>query len=341
MSRSLPPARLRAPFATTASVAAIALLATGCGNVTRSDDQAAPSPSDASYPVEISNCGRDVTVHAAPERVVSLHPSITELLIQLGVGDRVVAQAQDALGEPSPELSAQVEAIPSISSDAPPDKETLISRTPDLVLSGTEYEFNTEMGFAGYDDLEGLGATSLVATGGCVERRSEGTVEDTFTDLEILGQVFGVQERAAELEAAARAELAEIAGTLENQVPVRAAQVYVEGGKLYAIGGAIEIDVLRLAGGESVFDDDGGLFSDFFAAEVGPESVLAKDPDAFVFSVNNEAHEQESIEYLTSTFRETAAVREGRLVAVDNTFVQPGTLSAIEGVRVVAEGLHE
>lgn len=329
-----------ARLASSSSLAASALLIAGCGNVTQADVSAGPASNDVSYPATVVNCGRDVAVGAAPERVVSLHPSITEMLIQLGVGDRVVAQAQDALGEPSPELADEVNAIESISSDTPPDKETLISQTPDLVLSGTEYEFNTEMGFASYDDLEGLGAASFVATGGCAERRSDGTVEDTFTDLEFLGEVFGVQERAAELEAAARAELAELAKSIAGEPPVRAAQVYVEGGKLYAIGGAIEVDVLRLAGGESVFTGGDGLFSDFFAAEVGPEAVLAKDPDAFVFSVNNAKHEKETMDYLTSTFPETSAVREGRLVAVDNTFIQPGTLAAIEGVRVVAEGLH-
>lgn len=339
MSPSFRRARLAAPT----SVAAMALLVTGCGNVTQdpgNGDDTAGAAGDASYPVEVTNCGRDVRLEAPPERVVSLHPSLTEMLIQLGVGDRVVAQAQHELGEPSPELAAQVDEIPSISGDTPPDKETLVSQSPDLVLSGTEYEFNTEMGFAGYDDLEELGATSYVATGGCVERRSEGTVEDTFVDLAFLGRAFGVQDRASELEATARADLAEIADTVAGQPRVRAAQVYVEGGKLYAIGGAIEIDVLRLAGGESVFDDDRGLFSDFFSAEVGPEAVLAEDPEAFVFSVNGPEHEKETIDYLTSTFAETTAVREGRLVAVDNTFIQPGTLSAIEGVRVVADGLH-
>ncbi|WP_370617367.1 ABC transporter substrate-binding protein [Mumia qirimensis] len=333
------PIRHRARLATPASAVATALLIGGCGTVAQNDDRAQATSSDAPYPVTTTNCGREVTVDNA-ERVVSLHPSITELLIQLGVGDRIVAQAQHRLGEPSPELAEEVNAIPSISSDTPPDKETLISQTPDLVLSGTEYEFDTEMGFAGYADLEKLGTASYVATGGCVERRSDGAVEDTFTDLEFLGQVFGVQNRAAELEATAREELAEVAESIADQPPVRAAQVYVEGGKLYAIGGAIELDVLRLAGGKSVFDDDGGLFADFFAAEVGPEAVLAEDPEAFVFSVNSPAHEEETIDYLTSTFAETAAVRQGRLVPVDNTFVQPGTLAAVEGVRVVAEGLH-
>lgn len=335
--------RRRTPGPALAAVLAVGLLATGCGTVTPADAGGAEDAADgdgASYPVTGTTCGREISVPAAPQRVVSLHPSITELLIQLGVGDRVVAQAQDALGEPSPELAEQVDAIPSLSSDSPPDKETLVSQTPDLVLSGTEYEFNTEMGFAGYDDLADLGAVTYVATGGCADRRTAGTVEDAFADVAFLGEVFGVEERAAELEEQARAALAEVAASFEGEAPVRAAQVYVEAGKVYAIGGAIEVDVLRLAGGENVWDSGDGLFADFFAAEVGPEAVLAEDPEAFVFAVNSPEHEQETIDYLTSTFPESRAVRDGRLVAVDNTFIQPGTLAAVEGVRDVAAGLH-
>ena len=332
----------RSPLRRRGIVLAIAALITGttaCGTVTTEKTASSSAARGGDYPVTVENCGRTVTVPDAPERVVSMHPSITELLIQLGVGDKVVAQAQDALGEPSPELAKQVEAIPSISKDTPPNREVLLAEKPDLVLSGTEYEFSTDMGFAGYDGLEDAGAQSYVATAGCKDRRSAGTVEDTFTDLEFLGKAFGVEDRAAQVEKEARADLAEVAGIVGDDAPVRAAQVYVEGGKLYAIGGAVEIDVLRLGGGENVFAKD-GRFADFFAAEVNPEVVLDKAPDALVFAVNNPEHEAETRAYIAKNLSDTPAAETGRLVAVDNTFVQPGTLSAIEGARIVAEGLH-
>lgn len=328
---------------TSRSLVALALLgplAAGCGTITREGDAASSTgTSSATGPVTVTDCGREVTVEGTPERVVSMHPSITELLVQLGVGDRVVAQAQDALGEPSPELADEVGAIESISTDTPPSREVLLAQSPDLVLSGTEYEFSTDQGFAGYDQLAAADIPAYVATAGCAERRSAGTVEDTFTDLAFLGEVFGVQDRAAGLEQQARDDLAEVAGIVGDDDPVPSAQVYVEAGKLYAIGGAVEVDVLRLGGGENLFAGD-DRFADFFAAEVNPEVVLAQDPQALVFSVNDEDHERETRAYLERTLAETDAVRDGRLVAVDNTFVQPGTLAAIEGARVVAEGLH-
>lgn len=318
----------------TGSVLIGATALAGCGSVTT-----AASPDGGADAVTVSTCGREVTVDQPPERVVSMHPSLTELMVQLGLGDRVVAQAQDALGEPSPDLADEVNAITSISADVPPTREDLLAQTPDFVISGTEYEFSTDQGFAGYEDLEKAGAPAYVATAGCIDRRSEGAVSDTFTDIENLGRIFDVTDRADELVVQAEQDLAEVADIVGDDAPVRAVQVYVEGGKLYAIGGAVEIDILRLGGGENLLAGD-ARFDDFFAAEVNPEVVVDLQPDAFVFAVNDADHEEQTRAYLENTMADTPAVRNGLLVAVDNTYVQPGTLSAIEGARIVATALH-
>jgi iron complex transport system substrate-binding protein len=288
----------------------------------------------------VQNCGRQYTIAKEPQRIVSLYPGQTEILLRLGLKDRVVAQAQDGVSEPDPELADQVAKIPSLGAKTPPSKEVLIAKSPDFVYSGTEFEFNTEQGFAGKEDLVAVGATPYVATAGCRDRRSRGTVEDAFTDLENLGRVLGRSAQAAELERQARARLKVVSDRIAGRPRVKTAQVFYEAGKLYAIGAAIEVDMLRLAGGENVFDPSEDRFSDFFAAEVGPEVVLARSPEAFVFAVQNERHQRETVDYLRRTFGSTPAVRDGRLVAVRNTTFAPGTLASIEGVEVIADGLH-
>lgn len=319
------------------------LLLAACGSV--SHEAGAAGPSDTAgrtaYPVVVPDCGRTVTVKSAPQRIVSLQPSITELLVRLGVEDRVVAQAQESLGGTPDDVAAKIKAIPSLSAKTPPDKETLLAKQPDLVLSGTEYEFNTEQGFAGYAELEKVGVPAYVATAGCQARRKAGTVEDAFADVAFLGQALGVPEKAAELEKTYRAKLDAARASTKDKPTVKAAQVYVEAGKLYAIGGAIEVDVLRLAGGENVFAAGDTMFSDFFAAEVNPEVVIAKNPEAFVFTTNDAGHAAETTAYLRKTFAQTSAVKSGRLVAVDNALMQPGALGAIDAVDTVASGLHE
>lgn len=324
-------------------LATAALVLSGCGSVTHdtaTGDGGAQAGSTA-YPVKVTDCGRTVTVDRAPQRIVSMHPSITEVLVRLGVEERVVAQAQDAQGGVSDDVAAKVKAVKSLSATTPPDKETLVATQPDLVVSGTEYEFNTEQGFAGYAELEKMGVPAYVATSGCQERRKAGTIQDAFIDVAFLGKALGVPDRAAQLEKESRAKLAEARRVAEGRPTVRAAQVYVEGGKLHALGGAIEVDVLRLAGGENVFSAKDSMFSDFFAAEVNPEVVLATNPEAFVFATTDEKHAAQSMAYLRETFPQTPAVKAGRLIPVDNSLLQPGSLGAIDAVRVVADGLHE
>lgn len=104
--------------------------------------------------------------------------------------------------------------------------------------------------------------------------------------------------------------------------------------------GAVEVDILWRAGAANVFDDDKGLFADFCAAEVNSKVVVDENPDAFVFAVNDERHDRDIRAYLRRTFPNSAAVRQDRLLAVDNTAIQPGTAAAVDGVRTVAEALH-
>ena len=54
---------------------------------------AAVSVINADYPLTIENCGREVTVDAPPQRAVSLNQSSTEILLSLGLADRMVGTA--------------------------------------------------------------------------------------------------------------------------------------------------------------------------------------------------------------------------------------------------------
>ncbi|MFC0623475.1 ABC transporter substrate-binding protein [Kribbella deserti] len=313
----------------------------GCGNVSVGAEPSTGTPAaQAQYPMKVTNCGREYTIAKEPQRIVSLYPGQTEILLRLGLKDRIVAQAQETASEPDPELAGDFKSIPSLGARIPPSKEVLVAQSPDFVYSGSEYEFNTEQGFAGKDDLLKAGATPYVATAGCKQRRSTGTVEDAFTDLRTLGKVLGRADQAAELEKKARADLATVTDRIAGRPPVKAAQVFYEGGKLYAIGAAIEVDMLRLGGGKNVFAATEQRFADFYAAEVNAEVVLERNPEAFVFAVQNEAHQRQTVDYLTRTFPTTPAVRNRRLVGVRNATFAPGTLASIEGVAAIADGLH-
>ena len=323
---------------TTASVlAASALLLAGCGSgVTPADS----SESAGRETTTLQNCDRELVVDGIPTSVVGMHPSQTELLLRLGLADRLAAQAQ-ATAQALPEDIADLAAdVPVVGGAMPPSREDLLAAQPDFVYSPTTYEFTAEQGFASIEQLEQAGSAVYVATGGCADRRMSGEVADLFTDIENLGEIFAVPEAADELAGQARADLAEVAAAIEDVEPLRVAQVYVEGSTLSAIGAGIEYDILALAGADNVYGPDQPAFADFFAATITPESLAAEAPEALVFSVYDEAHEAAARDYLTSTFPDLPAVREGRLIAVSSADVFPGTLGNVSVVRQIAEGLY-
>ncbi|GAB3630823.1 ABC transporter substrate-binding protein [Microbacterium shaanxiense] len=326
---------LRVAGASTLAVAA--LLATGCGSSvasTPADD------TDDAQRTSLQNCGREIVVDGAPEAVVGMHPSQTELLLRLGLADRLVGQAQaTALALPD-DVASLAADVPVLAGLTPPSREDLLAVAPDFVYSPTTYEFTAEQGFASIAQLEEAGAAVYVATGGCFDRRMSGEVADLFIDLENLGEIFAVQDAAAELIDDARSDLAEVAAVIEGVDRLRVAEVYVEGTTLSAIGAGVEHDILTLAGADTVYTPDQPAFSDFFAATITPESLAAEQPDAIVFSVNDAEHEAAVRAYLTTTFPDMPAVKEDRLIAVASADMFPGTLGNISVVRQIAEHLY-
>lgn len=317
-------------------LAAGILTLTGCGT-------AVTSPADGedlADAVTVQNCERQVTVERTPEAVVGMHPAQTELLLRLGLDERLAGQAQ-ATSQALPDDVAPLAAdIPVIGDAMPPSREDLLSTEPDFVYSPTTYEFTAEQGFASIEQLEQAGAAVYVAAGGCKDRRMSGEVTDLFIDLENLGTIFGVEDAAAELIEQSKAELEEVAAAVADVDRLRVAQVYVDGTTLQGIGAGIEYDILRSAGAENIFTPEQSAFADFFAATISPESLAAEEPDALVFSVYDEAHEIATRQFLTNTFPDMPAVREGRLIAVSSADVFPGTLGNISIVRQIAEELY-
>ncbi|MEU7731822.1 ABC transporter substrate-binding protein, partial [Streptomyces griseus] len=86
------------PTATPAPIRAAALLAAGllvltaCGGDGSTTTAAGGGTADG-FPVTLENCGRTVTVKAPPERAVSVDQGSTEILLSLGLADRLAATA--------------------------------------------------------------------------------------------------------------------------------------------------------------------------------------------------------------------------------------------------------
>src|SRR5665647_927951 len=87
-------ARRLAGLALVVAVSAPLTACAGAGSAAEpSTSPASPAttaPSADAYPITLDNCGFEVTFTQAPQRVVTIKSSTTEMLLALGVGDRIV-----------------------------------------------------------------------------------------------------------------------------------------------------------------------------------------------------------------------------------------------------------
>jgi iron complex transport system substrate-binding protein len=131
------------PLIALPAVLAVAVLA-ACGSGgsggsgdggTAAADPAASSSSAAFTPVTIDNCGTEVTIDTPPERVVAIKSTSIELLLALGLGDRMVGTAFSD-GPVPDDQSAAYDAVPVLS-DKVPGQEALLEVQPDSASAPT------------------------------------------------------------------------------------------------------------------------------------------------------------------------------------------------------------
>mmetsp|Transcript_12106 Transcript_12106/g.18750 ORF Transcript_12106/g.18750 Transcript_12106/m.18750 type:complete len:299 (+) Transcript_12106:73-969(+) len=97
-------------------------------------------PSNATtYPVGISNCGVQSWIAQTPKRAVTLNQGTTEIMLALGLADRMVGTAY-LDDEIWPEIAEDYNSIPVLS-DTYPDIDTLVSVNPDFLYASYRSAF--------------------------------------------------------------------------------------------------------------------------------------------------------------------------------------------------------
>ncbi|WP_286720628.1 putative F420-0 ABC transporter substrate-binding protein [Devosia sp. 63-57] len=170
---------------------------------------AAPAQAATTYPLTLDNCGVSVTIEHAPERVVTIKSTATELLLSLGLADRIVGVGfQDG---PLPANLAAAGVDLKVLSEKLPSQEVVLETEPDFIYGGWESNFAAD-GAGERPTLAQLGVATYVAPAAC---RSvvppKLTFDMLFAEIEEMGTIFDVEAAAADLVAAQKAELAAIA----------------------------------------------------------------------------------------------------------------------------------
>ncbi|AZZ50189.1 ABC transporter substrate-binding protein [Rathayibacter rathayi] len=317
------------------ALAALTLLAlTGCGASEQSDPSstAAAGEGATSYPVTLDNCGTSTTVTAAPQRVVSLDQDSTEILLSLGLEDRMVGTASwtDPILDT---LASANESVPRLADNAP-SYEVLLGADPDFVTASFGRHYAAE-GVASRERLAETGIGSYLAptdcdsgqsvNGGSRTRSVPLTVDSLYQEIHELAEVFDVQKRGDALVAQLKAR----AATATEGVDFGGRSVafwFADTKTPYMAGGYNFASMLgTMTGMTNVFADS---TDDWPAA--GWESVVAAAPDVLVLGdLQRDRFPgdrlDDKIEFLrsdplTSTL---PAVQKGRFIALHGAELNP------------------
>jgi iron complex transport system substrate-binding protein len=232
---------------------------------------------------------------AAPaqgKRVVSLMPSYTEIIFELGAGGELVGVSNFC---DWPAAAAKIEKTGDY---LRPNVEKVYSLKPDVVFAGAWAAASSSK------QLSGLGVK-------VVQLPEEKSAADIFAAIRLIAAELGRRAAGEELER-------RLKGMLPAGPPAEPLKVYLEadGGGWTSGGQSFLSDAVRLAGGRNIF---AGEKRGYFQASW--EEVLLLDPEAVILLSGTKE------EFLARPMaRGLSAARSGRVItSLDrNAFSRPG-----------------
>ncbi|MFB8025511.1 ABC transporter substrate-binding protein [Streptomyces sp. NPDC056465] len=311
-----------------------ALLTAGCG----SSGGSAAKPADTAsspegFPVTIDNCGVRTTYERPPSRVVTIHQHPAELMLALGLKDRMVGTAFPDSAV-LPELRKDFEAIPELARREP-SFEKILDSEPDLVYGGYGSAFAEKEGRS-REAFADAGIDTQLNREYCGRKRV--TVEDTYAEVRTIGKIFGVSGRAEKLVSDLEDRVGQAKSAVEDRpdVPVF---VYDSGDKsAFTAGGkGLGTDLIRLAGGRNVFADLDDVFGD-----VSWEQVVERRPEVIAvydYAGSGSVEQKKKFLLAQDALADVPAVRNKRFVVLPLTATLVGIRSAY-AVDDLARGLH-
>jgi iron complex transport system substrate-binding protein len=284
-----------------------------------------PSPSLApseppDFPLTLTDdAGRSVTIDAAPERIVSLAPSNTEIVCALDACDLIVGVTD--FDDYPPEV-ADVERVVV---GAQVDVEAIVAAEPDLVIAaGNEFTPTTVI-----EQLIGLELPVLTLY--------PESLEEIYADIELVGDAIDRGDEAGALVEDMEARVEEVRTAVADlERPRTFYEVSVFEGTIYTAGdGSFLASLIETAGGEPITGDA-------LSTSIAVEDLVAADPELILLgdATYDPTITAESVAARPGWETMTAVV-DGRVVPVaeDLVITRPGP-RIVDGLEALARAIH-
>jgi iron complex transport system substrate-binding protein len=260
--------------------------------------------------------GRKVVLSAAPERIVSLAPSITEIIYFLGLGDRLVGVTRFSY------FPEEAREKPRVGTYTDINLEKVVTLDPDLVIGTADGNRREDV-----EMLEEAGIPVYV-----VNPRRVGQILEA---IQAVGDICGAAHRARELVGSLRQRVARVEeAVLGRGKPLVLLVINVK--PLMSVNrSTTHHDIIELAGGRNLAEDQPITYP-----RLSLEEVIRRRPEVIIISSMEKGGEHERAR--REWFRWTAipAVQRGRVHVISSDLIDRAAPRVVEGLEEMAKLIH-
>ncbi len=263
----------------------------------------------------IDDLGRSVEIPKNPARIVSLAPSITEVLFALGLDEEIAGVTRFSNYPP------QASAKPKVGTYVKLNLEKIVSLNPDLVVATAGGNSRVVV-----ERLEEIGLPVFVVY--------PKKINDIYSNIRSLGIVTGKEKEGVALAVRIEEKIMAITDKVEN-LPKPKVFFQLGANPLYTAGGGTFIDdLIRMAGGLNISGDEKISYPVY-----SMEEVIKRAPQV-IFSVLMGSQRDESVIAFWEQWPTIPAIRDKHLYAVDPDLVNRPAPRIVEALEAIARRLH-
>jgi iron complex transport system substrate-binding protein len=257
--------------------------------------------------------------NAAPQRIVSLSPNLTEIVFALGLGDKVVGVSSDS------DWPIEAKQKPKMGTFWQPNIEAIIAAKPDLVVCES---FLQHKEAAETLKRSGINALSL---------RVE-SIEELYSAILSIGQATSCPNTAETLAANIKNEIAQIRAKSSSAKKVKVLwAVQTEPMRVVGVKTFVN-EIIDIAGGQNVVAPTGDQYP-----AVGTEAIMTCGAEVIIQSAmgtEDIAKQQETAEKFWNRFANLPAVKDKKVYVIEADTVLRLGPRLPDGVMMVAKLLH-
>ncbi|MFX0211274.1 MAG: ABC transporter substrate-binding protein, partial [Candidatus Hodarchaeota archaeon] len=266
----------------------------------------------SSYPISlIDGYNRNVTFTEEPQRIISIAPSVTEMIYAIGAGNKLVAVDINSNYPDETESLDKIDNYPTL------DRERIITLTPDLILGA---------GITSQEDIDFLENQGYI-----VFILAPFGVEDVLKDIEVLGLITNHGSEASLLKNSLQERLDEVDQnvttlTFEPKIYI---EYYSE--PLYTFGkGTYGHDLIELAGGINIAENATGLYP-----QINNEFVITQNPDLIFYATGPWTTTNLSTISSRTGWKSINAVKNGHIYPINEDWISRGGPRIVDALEEI------